>query len=106
VSADDVTEEMISRHLYSRDVPDPDLIIRTAGEVRLSNFLLWQSAYSEYYATQTLFPDFDRAEFARALDAYSRRTRRFGKVVPEEQPDAVVVGSTPGAPNPATTPTR
>jgi undecaprenyl diphosphate synthase len=78
--AANVTEELIGQHLYSHDVPDPDLIIRTAGEVRLSNFLLWQSAYSEYYATQTLFPDFDRAEFARALDDYSRRQRRFGKV--------------------------
>jgi undecaprenyl diphosphate synthase len=97
IPAEDVTEEMISRHLYSRDVPDPDLIIRTAGEVRLSNFLLWQSAYSEYYATQTLFPDFDRAEFARALDAYSRRTRRFGKVVPDESPDAAATEPAPSA---------
>ena len=103
IAAEDVTEEMISRHLYSRDVPDPDLIIRTAGEVRLSNFLLWQSAYSEYYATQTLFPDFDRAEFARALDAFSRRTRRFGKVVPDESPDAVVAEPVPSTSNPAPT---
>jgi undecaprenyl diphosphate synthase len=83
----EITEETISQHLYTRDVPDPDLVIRTAGEMRLSNFLVWQAAYySEYYATPVLFPDFDRAEFARALDIYSGRTRRFGKVVPEEQP--------------------
>lgn len=87
IPAEDITEETISQHLYSRDVPDPDLVIRTAGEMRLSNFLIWQAAYySEYYATPVLFPDFDRTEFARALDTYSGRTRRFGKVVPEEQP--------------------
>jgi len=84
-----ITEELISRNLYSADVPDPDLIIRTAGEMRLSNFLLWQSAYSEYYATPTLFPDFDATEFARALDTYSQRKRRFGKV------DPIVVPSDP-----------
>lgn len=75
-----ITESLISHHLYSANVPDPDLIIRTAGEMRLSNFLLWQAAYSEYYSTPTLFPDFDRSEFTRALDAFSQRKRRFGKV--------------------------
>ena len=82
--AEEVTEEMISQHLYSHDVPDPDLVIRTAGEVRLSNFLLWQSAYSEYYATPVLFPDFDRDEFVRALNTYGGRQRRFGKVLQDE----------------------
>ncbi len=82
VPPDAVTEELISRYLYSRDLPDPDLIIRTAGEMRLSNFLLWQSAYSEYYSTPTTFPDFDRAEFVKALDAYAQRQRRYGKVEP------------------------
>jgi len=86
---DAITEETISQHLYSHDVPDPDMVIRTAGEMRLSNFLLWQATYSEYYATPVPFPDFDRAEFARALDTFSGRTRRFGKVVPEEQPATV-----------------
>lgn len=80
VNPEEVTEDLISQHLYSRDLPDPDLIIRTAGEMRLSNFLLWQSAYSEYYATATLFPDFDRAEFVKALNAFAQRKRRFGKV--------------------------
>lgn len=81
--AEQVSEEMVSHHLYSHDVPDPDLIIRTAGEMRLSNFLVWQSAYSEYYSTPTLFPDFDRAEFAHALDAFGSRKRRFGKLDPD-----------------------
>jgi undecaprenyl diphosphate synthase len=82
--ANEITEDMISKHVYSHDVPDPDLIIRTAGEMRLSNFLLWQAAYAEYYATPTLFPDFDRSELARALDVFSHRKRRFGKVDPTE----------------------
>ena len=75
-----VTEELISRYLYSSDLPDPDLIIRTAGEYRLSNFMIWQAAYTEYYATPTFWPDFDEAEIAAALTEYSQRERRFGKV--------------------------
>lgn len=90
VRPEEVTEELITQHLYTHDVPDPDLVIRTAGEMRLSNFLIWQAAYySEYYATSILFPDFDRAEFARALNTYGGRQRRFGKVTPEESPAAV-----------------
>lgn len=76
----EITEESFSRALYTHGVPDPDLIIRTGGEIRLSNFLLWQSAYSELYFTDTLFPDFDERAFGKALDEYSRRNRRFGKV--------------------------
>jgi undecaprenyl diphosphate synthase len=75
-----VTEELISRYLYSSDLPDPDLIIRTAGEYRLSNFMIWQAAYTEYYATPTFWPDFDEAEIAAALTEYSQRERRFGKI--------------------------
>ena len=75
-----VTEENFSRFLYTRDIPDPDMIIRTGGELRLSNFLLWQSAYSELYFTDTLFPDFDEKELGRALREYARRNRRFGRV--------------------------
>ena len=75
-----VTEELISHYLYSSDLPDPDLIIRTAGEYRLSNFLIWQAAYTEYYATPTFWPDFNEAELATALVEYSQRQRRFGKV--------------------------
>lgn len=78
--AESVTEELISHYLYTGDLPDPDLIIRTGGEYRLSNFLLWQAAYAEYYATPTFWPDFDEAEFAAALIEYSQRERRFGKV--------------------------
>ena len=63
-----------------KPIPDPELIIRTSGEERLSNFLLWQAAYSEFYFTPVLWPDFDEAEFNKALAAYARRTRRFGGV--------------------------
>ncbi len=75
-----VTEENFSRFLYTWGIPDPDMIIRTGGELRLSNFLLWQSAYSELYFTDTLFPDFDEKELNRALREYARRNRRFGRV--------------------------
>lgn len=78
--AEAVSEELISHYLYTGDLPDPDLIIRTGGEYRLSNFLLWQAAYAEYYATPTFWPDFDEAELAAALIEYSLRERRFGKV--------------------------
>ncbi len=78
VSAEQLDEQGFARCLYTAGQPDPDLIIRTAGEMRLSNFLLWQSAYAEYYATATLWPDFDEAEVDRALQAYGQRQRRFG----------------------------
>ena len=80
LDADSVTDETISRRLYTQGMPDPDLIIRTAGEMRLSNFLLWQAAYAEYYSTEVLWPDFDETEAVRALEAYGRRQRRYGKV--------------------------
>jgi len=80
LSPDSITEELISSYLYTRDLPDPDMVIRTAGEMRVSNFLLWQSAYSEYYATPTLWPDFGREDLRAALDNYRQRQRRFGKV--------------------------
>ncbi len=72
------TEATFAQCLYAPDLPDPDLIIRTSGEFRLSNFLLWECAYSEFYVTDVLWPDFDRAEFDRALAAYARRDRRMG----------------------------
>jgi undecaprenyl diphosphate synthase len=75
-----VDEELISAYLYTRDMPDPDLVIRTAGEMRISNFLLWQSAYSEYYVTPTLWPDFGRDDLLAAVDSYNQRQRRFGRV--------------------------
>ncbi len=77
---DAINEELISSYLYTRDLPDPDLVIRTAGEMRVSNFLLWQSAYSEYYATPTLWPDFGQEDLLAALDSYRQRKRRFGRV--------------------------
>ena len=75
-----VTEGDISAPLGTKDFPDPDLIIRTGGELRLSNFLLWQAAYAELYFTDVLFPDFDDKQFEKAIESYSRRNRRFGKI--------------------------
>ncbi len=77
---DEVTEDMFSHYLYTQGLADPDLIIRTGGEYRLSNFLIWQAAYAEYYATPTFWPDFDENELRLALVAYTERDRRFGKV--------------------------
>ncbi len=74
-----ISEDTISQHLYTRDLPDPDLIIRTGGEMRLSNYLIWQAAYAEYYSTTTLWPDFGQDDFVAALDAFAGRKRRFGK---------------------------
>jgi undecaprenyl diphosphate synthase len=80
VRADDLSEAVLSRYMAMADTPDPDLLIRTGGEMRLSNFLLWQSAYSELYFTKRLWPDFDEGELKLALDAYASRERRFGDV--------------------------
>ncbi len=77
----EITEEVFERYLYTARLPDPDLIVRTAGEMRLSNFLLWQSAYSEYYSTPVTWPDFDEDEVEKALAAFRRRRRRYGGVV-------------------------
>ena len=84
IPAEDIDEALFSRYLFTAETPDPDLIIRTGGEQRISNFLLWQSAYSEYYHTPTLWPDLDTAELKRVLAAFSSRQRRFGKVSPED----------------------
>jgi undecaprenyl diphosphate synthase len=75
-----INEELISSYLYTRDLPDPDMVVRTAGEMRVSNFLLWQSAYSEYYATTTLWPDFGHDDLLEALESFQKRQRRFGKL--------------------------
>lgn len=75
-----IDEAVFERHLYTAGICDPDLLIRTSGEMRLSNFLLWQMAYAELYVTETLWPDFDRAAFHKALSDYQQRDRRFGKV--------------------------
>ncbi|MDD6502336.1 MAG: isoprenyl transferase [Oscillospiraceae bacterium] len=81
-TAPELTEESFSRYLYSAGVPDPDLLIRPGGELRLSNFLMWQSAYSELYFTDTLWPDFTEADINRAIAAYQHRDRRFGGIKP------------------------
>ncbi|MBR5278019.1 MAG: di-trans,poly-cis-decaprenylcistransferase [Clostridia bacterium] len=75
----EITAEDISANLYTAGVPDPDLIIRTSGEYRISNFLLWQSAYAEYYFADVFWPDFDEKELQKALDAYTKRERRYGR---------------------------
>ena len=81
VQPEDVSEDMLRRYMYTNGMPDPDLIIRTSGEQRLSNFLIWQAAYAEYYTTPVYWPDFDETEVEKALEAYASRKRRFGKVL-------------------------
>jgi len=83
ISPSDITEGSFSNYLYTSESPDPDLIIRTGGELRLSNFLLWQSAYSEYYHTKVMWPDFQEKHIDKALRSFNRRQRRFGKVLDE-----------------------
>ena len=75
-----ITESTVASYLDTAGMPDPDLLIRTSGELRLSNYLLWQLAYSEIYITDCLWPDFDRAELVKAIEAYNKRDRRFGGV--------------------------
>jgi undecaprenyl diphosphate synthase len=76
----DISEKQVSQCLFTSGIPDPDLIIRTSGEMRISNFLIWQSAYSELYITPTYWPDFDKEELRKAIIEYGRRDRRYGKV--------------------------
>ena len=76
--SEELTEEAFRAYLYAPDIPDPDLVIRTSGEIRTSNFLLWESAYSEYYFTDVLWPDFGKEEFDRAMASYAKRERRMG----------------------------
>jgi undecaprenyl diphosphate synthase len=83
IPPEDIDENVVASNLYTVGIPDPDLIIRTSGELRLSNFLLWQSAYTEFYFTDILWPDFGRDEFIAALREYQERERRFG-ALPEE----------------------
>lgn len=84
IKPDEITEELVSRYLYTAQIPDPDLIIRTSGEFRISNFLIWQGAYAEWYVTNTYWPDFSPDELLEALTAYAGRERRYGRV-----PDSV-----------------
>jgi undecaprenyl diphosphate synthase len=102
-----IDEALISRSLYTAGLPDPDLIVRTGGEMRLSNFLLWQAAYAEYYSTPAFWPDFDEHELRRALDVYAGRERRFGRVPAGQAPEAApVVSLGPPPPGPAPAPSR
>ena len=80
LSPEDITEDIISGYLDTRGLPDPDLLIRTSGEERLSNFLMWQLAYTEFYFTDVAWPDFDKAEFVKAIEKYNKRDRRYGGV--------------------------
>jgi len=80
IAVDDINEELISSNLYAPNVGDPDLLIRTASEMRISNFLLWQISHSEFYVTETLWPDFKKADMEKAMVAYANRVRRFGNI--------------------------
>ena len=78
IKPEQVSSDMVSHYLFTAGVPDPDLIIRTSGELRVSNFLIWQGAYSEWYVTSVYWPDFNKDEFRKALDTYGQRDRRYG----------------------------
>lgn len=77
---EDIDENCINQHLYTAGIPEPDILIRTASEMRISNFLLWQISYTEFYVTETLWPDFNRSDLEKAITAYSKRSRRFGNI--------------------------
>jgi undecaprenyl diphosphate synthase len=81
IPAEEVDEEVVRKHLYTKDCPDPDLVIRTSGEYRVSNFLIWQAAYAEWYITPIYWPDFGREELLKALHEFATRERRFGRVM-------------------------
>lgn len=87
IAPDMLTERSLADHLYTRGMPDPDLVVRTGGEFRLSNFLIWQAAYSEYYSTSVFWPDFNVEDLRKAIDAYEQRQRRFG-ALPNEPTNA------------------
>jgi undecaprenyl diphosphate synthase len=91
ITLQEINERTLTQRLWSAGIPDPDLLIRTSGEFRLSNFLLWQLAYTEIYVTATLWPDFNREEFYRALADYQGRERRFGRTA--EQPSVTELRS-------------
>jgi undecaprenyl diphosphate synthase len=80
IAPEDVTDQLVGQYMFTAGVPDPDLVIRTSGELRVSNFLIWQTAYSEWYVTPTYWPDFGHEEYRRALETFAQRDRRFGKV--------------------------
>lgn len=84
ISEEEITEELLNSHLMTKDLSEPDLLIRTSGEVRLSNFMLWQLAYTEFWFTDTLWPDFDEASLLEAIESYQKRNRRYGGLKGEE----------------------
>jgi undecaprenyl diphosphate synthase len=88
VGADEVTADLVTQYLFTAGVPDPDLIIRTSGELRGSNFLIWQGAYSEWYFPPVYWPDFDKEQLRLALQEFSRRERRYGRISAEQEPAA------------------
>lgn len=92
IPPEQVNEEQIAAHLFTASIPDPDLVIRTSGEMRISNFLLWQSAYAEWYFTPVLWPDFDKEELRKAIQAYNQRDRRFGNRHTKHGGDQLYVG--------------
>ena len=85
IPPEDITDELVSRYMFTAGVPDPDLVIRTSGELRVSNFLIWQVAYSEWYVTPTYWPDFDKEQFRLALEEFSHRERRYGHIAPPQK---------------------
>ena len=97
VPAAAVDEDLVSRYLNTNELPDPDLVIRTGGEMRLSNFLIWQAAYTEYYSTPTFWPDFDEAEVDFALETYGQRSRRFGGLSRRRGSEPATNGAQAGA---------
>lgn len=84
LSADEITEKIVDKHLDTAGIPEPDLLIRTCNELRISNFLLWQLAYTEFYFTPVAWPDFNKKELEKAIEAYNHRDRRYGKITEEE----------------------
>lgn len=89
LNPENIQEELIAKHLYTAGIPDPDFLIRTSGEMRISNFLLWQISYAELYMTEKFWPDFDSKEFHKALEEYRKRERRFGLTKPAVEPKRV-----------------
>ena len=86
VKPEAVDESLVSKYMFTAGVPDPDLVIRTSGEMRTSNFLIWQAAYAEWYVTPIFWPDFDKEELRKAIIEYGRRDRRFGRVPSQNNP--------------------
>ena len=92
MAIDDIDEDTISKHLWTNGIPDPDLLIRTGGEVRISNYLLWQCAYSEFYFCDTYWPDFKEEELHKAIISFQKRQRRFGKTEAQIEAEEKVKG--------------